>query len=131
MSVDIGWDELSEFYRQQKKLAQTSPEERKEIFEVKDLRSGKFYWIKNEVLEKIGPVTGPYGVAVYNVLAYFCNGYERKSFPSITKICRMLGAGRDKVEEAIGKLENIGVIKVERQPGKVNVYYLVDISKRE
>jgi hypothetical protein len=129
MATDIGWDELSEFYRQQKKLAEIPPEERKEIFEVKDLRSGKFYWIKNEVLEKIGPVTGPYGVAVYNVLAYFCNGYSRKAFPSIRKISQMLGISNDKVIEAIEKLESLGVIKIEREPGKVNIYQLVDTKK--
>jgi biotin operon repressor len=120
-----GWQNLNEFYREQKLKA-----EEEKIFEIKDLRKGGFYWIKNEILEKIGPVTGPYGVAVYNVLAYFCDGYGRKSFPSVRKIAQMLGISHTTVVEALEKLEALGVIRIEKIPGKTNIYYLIDPEKR-
>ena len=124
----IGQKELNEWLKEQRKRAQMAPEERNSAMKVEDLRSGKFYWIRKNVLQKIGPVTGVYGVAVYNVLAYFANGYSRKTFPSITTICKILSCGRKQVIETIEKLESLKVIKVIRKPGRVNVYQLIDID---
>jgi len=130
MEPVIGTEALNKWLQEQQKLTKMSKEERETAIEVKDLRKGRFYWIKNEILEKIAPVTGVYGVAVYNILAYFANGYSRKSFPSITKMASLLGCSRPEVIEALSKLESLGVIEVERRPGRVNIYKLIDERKK-
>jgi CRP-like cAMP-binding protein len=126
MSVDIGQEAYNEWLREQEKLSRTPERERYDAIDVKDLRKGRFYWIKNLTLEKIAPVSGAYGIAVYNVLAYFADGYNRKCFPSITKIANLLGCSRETVIQNLEKLESVGVIKVKKEPGRVNVYQLVD-----
>ena len=124
----IGQDELNEWLREQKAMAEGLIAEKKSDMKIEDWRRGKFYWIRNNVLEKIAPVTGVYGVAIYNILAYFASGYTRESFPSITKIAKFLGCGRHKVVETLEKLESLKVIEIERREGKCNIYRLVDID---
>lgn len=101
---------------------------------LKDRRSHGFYLIDNAVLTAIQPLRGSarvYALSVYNVLAFHAR--ERQSFPGMARIANLLDCSKPTVVKAIGNLEKIGLIHVQR--GKTakgenatNVYTLLPVQ---
>lgn len=59
-------------------------------------------------------------------LAYYAKNDTAESCPTITTIAKKASVRRSTVELAIPKLELLGVIKVDRTPGKRSNYTLLD-----
>lgn len=102
--------------------------------EVRDIRERGWLWIDNSVLERYGAELGPYGIAVYVTLAYRANGHTQKCWPGRADIARLIGISAKQVSREVAKLEQLGLIGVERRwkPGDqdqdTNVYTLLSVS---
>lgn len=82
-----------------------------------------WYWIKNAIIEKFGKEIGPYGIAVYSVLAMYANrGVE--TFVSHKKIAELLNISRRMVIIVLSKLEELKLIKRFKRNGTTSVCYL-------
>lgn len=90
--------------------------------------------IDNRIPDFFARRVGAIAVAVYLVLCRFADAVTRQCHPSIRRIAEMLGLSRPTVLKAIGKLEEEGLVKVERGPVKqgkrlVNVYTLLPVGE--
>lgn len=79
---------------------------------IEDNREGGFFWADNEIIDKYGAELGPFGIAVYMALSRHAN--RNRCFPSFGGIAKRIGASRPTVVKAIKKLEELGLISVER-----------------
>lgn len=59
-----------------------------------DQREPGFFIVDDEVIDEFGPLIGPLGVAIYNVLAKHANKSGASSFPSYQTIADKLGISR-------------------------------------
>jgi len=110
------------------KEEQVKKQTRETLIRVRDMRNGEWYWIHKKVIEKYGRLIGPYGIAIYNTLACFAHNSSQKAFPSIEKIADLIGCSRRTVVEYLKRLEEIKLIEVERELGRVNVYKLIKVE---
>jgi len=94
-------------------------------FRVRDLRRGGWFWVENRILEEHGVELGAAGVAVYCVLARHAGREDQVAWPSRERICAMLGMGHSQVSRALRILEEVGLVRIERRRGAVNVYQLL------
>lgn len=78
--------------------------------EVSDARKHPFYVLDNDLIGIYGPKIGVYGIAVYNVLAYYANKKDM-AWPSYQTIADHLGMSRRKVITAIDSLVACGLVK--------------------
>ena len=100
-----------------------------ERFEVRDYREPGWFFIDNCLLDEYGHDLGVHAIAVYAALCRHANLYSQKAWPSIRRICKLLGAGHSQVSAAIQRLENAGLIAVERREGRSNLYKLLKINR--
>ena len=89
--------------------------------------------IDNRVITLYGARIGPDGLAVYAVLGLHAGAKTRQCYPSTRTISGLLNLSRPTVLKAICKLEEVGLIKVERRRGKggkreVNLYTLLPVG---
>lgn len=92
-------------------------------------RSGSaelFYRVPNDLLERYGSLIGPYGIAVYNVLALH-RGHNDECWPSLPRIGRLTKCSPRKVWDALRELAKLELIRIiHPRPGrKSNTYQLV------
>lgn len=102
-----------------------------ETIEVSDERKHPFYIVDNDMIAVYGAKIGVYGIAVYNVLAYYANKKDT-AWPSYQTIADHLGISRPKVVSTIRVLVANGLIKKEARYSGVgdqasNKYLLVSI----
>ena len=64
-------------------------------------------------------------LGVFAVILKHCNP-QRCSWPGEKRISTMAGIADRNITTAIGRLEQLGYLKVERSPGKVNRYLVLD-----
>ena len=96
-------------------------------FEVRDLRSGNWFWINKAVLEHPDLIGSDQ--QVYSALAFFANSDNQRCYPSIPTISNLVHLHEDTIRKAVKKLKNAGFIKVERTLGKVNRYTLLKLTE--
>lgn len=102
--------------------------EQDDVIEIRDHRQPGWFWAQNEVLDEHGREIGPVGVAVYMVLARYALNRTQEAWPGLRKIAAMIGTRRKQVRPAIVKLEELGLITVEKRVRRSSVYTLLDLK---
>ena len=97
-----------------------------DTFEVRDRRSG-FLRVDNDLYDRFGAQLGPYGLAVYMALCRYANRSD-ECWPAYATIARGTGISRRKVIYEIAKLERLGVIEIQRNRDKSNLFVLLDTT---
>ena len=82
--------------------------------EVRDLRPGGWFRLDNAVIDDHGAELGAYGIAVYCVLCRFADNETQETYPSLATIAGLIGCSRRTVIRIIPKLEELGLICVEK-----------------
>ena len=82
---------------------------------------GTFIVLPKSLYTVYGPSIGPAGIAVYGALATFSPHIA----PSRDALSQMLGVTSRHVEQTIKTLEGVGLVRVERETGRRNIYHLV------
>jgi len=98
-------------------------------FDIRDLRDGGFLWLDKEALKLVSKKTGNTGVIVYSWLCYYANSKAQDCFPSVTTLARHCHTSRRTVMRELKKLEDLGLISIQRIKGKSNIYRLLDVEK--
>lgn len=93
--------------------------------QIRDLRDGDWYWIHKEVILRFGARLGPYGIAIYNVLALFAHSKTQACYPSQQRIADTLGCSRRTVFLYLKKLEKLRLVKLERKGRQGRIYILL------
>lgn len=99
----------------------------KDTFIVRDRRPG-YLKVYNDLFDKFGPTLGPYGLAAYMALCRHADNETSECFPSYATIARETGMSRRKAIYEIQKMEQLGIIEVERNHHTSNVFVLLDTS---
>jgi len=99
-----------------------------ERIEIRDIRDPGWFYIDNEIIDKYGAELGVYGIAVYTILARHAHHSSQRAWPSVSTMAERLGTARRKIIEAIEKLEELNLIKVERSRGRSNIYTLLKVK---
>jgi DNA-binding transcriptional ArsR family regulator len=97
--------------------------------DIRDLRDGGFLWLDKEALELVSRKTGNTGVIVYSWLCYYANSKAQDCFPSITTLAKHCHTSRRTIMRELKKLEDLGLISIQRIKGKSNIYRLLDVEK--
>ena len=101
--------------------------EEQEKPQVRDLRNGDWYWTNKQILQNKDINSSD--KLTYQALAYFASNTQQKCFPSIPTLEELTGLTRPTIIKSIRRLEGIKVIEVEREQGRVSVYYLLKINQ--
>ena len=95
-------------------------------FEVRDLRNKKWFVVDDIYLNGWARKCGIYATGVYFCLCRHADNETQRCFPSVSLIAKKLNISEIQVKRALKILVGFNIIKVERTPGRVNVYYLLD-----
>lgn len=98
-----------------------------------DARNFPFFQVDNALIDKFGPVIGPYGIAVYVAIARHLNRKSGVAFPSIRTLARETGMSVPRAQKSVNELSEQGLISIDRTKrntlgNKVNLYELVDVA---
>lgn len=93
--------------------------------QIRDLRNGDWYWIHKEVILRFGSKLGPYGIAIYNILALFAHGRTQECYPSQQRIAAILGCSRRTVFSYLKKLEKLKLVRSEKKDRQGRSYILL------
>jgi len=93
--------------------------------QIRDLRDGDWYWIHKEVILAFGARLGPYGIAIYNVLALFAHSKTQACYPSQQRIADILGCSRRTVFSYLKRLQKLRLVRLERKGRQGIVYTLL------
>jgi hypothetical protein len=100
-----------------------------ELFEIRDNRGNKRYFIDDVFDDEYARVVGPYAYAIYASLCKHANK-KQKAWPGVDALAERLGMGRKSVFAALEILEFLKIIRRERVGKKcTNRYTLLDRSK--
>ncbi len=83
-------------------------------FEIRDLRNGDWYWIHKAVIGEYAQKVGAVGILVYSFLASLADS-NQSCFPSQKYIAHKLGYSRATINRALRRLENSGLIRIEKR----------------
>ena len=97
-----------------------------EHIEIRDLRSGDWLWVHKAVVFHKSLLSSD--KLVYCGLACYANNQSQSSFPSIGLLKNQLGIGKNTLIRSLAKLEKTGLIKIEKNKGKHNVYTLLKVE---
>jgi DNA-binding transcriptional ArsR family regulator len=89
---------------------------------------GGRFWVPDRIADEWAAKVGPVGFAVYTMLARHA-GRDGTCFPSYGTLARKLGMSRRHVMTLVGQLEANGLLAVERQGGRRNVYRLAGLAR--
>lgn len=95
-------------------------------FEVRDLRHSDWVWTNKAVLFHPGVDDSAY--KVYCGLSSYAGNEDQRAFPGINTLAKRLHMGRNTVMRALGRLEKLNLVRIERMTGMHNVYYLLSIE---
>ena len=95
-------------------------------FEIRDLRNGDWYWIHKAVINDYTQKVGATGVIVYSFLASLANN-RQSCFPSQKYIAGKLGYSRATVNRALQRLEENGLIRIEKRSRYHCIYHLLKV----
>lgn len=96
-------------------------------FVVRDRRPG-YLKVYNDLFDRFGPTLGPYGLAAYMALCRHADNETSECFPSYGTIARETGMSRRKAIYEVQRMEQLGIIEVERNHHTSNVFILLDTS---
>ena len=95
-------------------------------FEIRDLRNGDWYWIHKAVINEYTSKVGATGIIVYSFLASMTDNNQR-CFPSQKYIADKLGYSRATVNRAMKRMEENGLIRIEKRSRYHCAYHLLKI----
>lgn len=96
---------------------------------MRDIREKGWFWIENELIDRTD--LNAYEKLLYMTLARYCDT-NGKSFPSMELLMRVSGIGSKKtLIKHLKSLEEKEFIKITKQNGKGNIYYLKNVKKVE
>lgn len=98
-----------------------------DTFVVRDRRPG-YLKVYNDLFDRFGPALGPYGLAAYMALCRHADNETSECFPSYGTIARETGMSRRKAIYEVQRMEQLGIIEVERNHHTSNVFILLDTS---
>jgi len=93
---------------------------------VRDLRSGDWFWIQRKVIREYSKKIGAAGILVYNFLASLADK-SQSCFPSQKYIANSLGYSRSYINEVLRRLEENGLVKIEKKGRYHRIYYLLKV----
>lgn len=91
------------------------------------MEPGNWYWVEKAVIRKYAPKVGAVGIAVYNYLASLANT-DQYCYPSQARIGEVIGYSRTAINRAIKRLEENGLILVEKSGRYQQGYRLLRMS---
>jgi hypothetical protein len=91
--------------------------------EVRDLREEEWVWTSKSFLFHKDVDEKMY--KTYCGLAAYANNVSQEAYPSIATLSSRLHMGRSTIMRALGKLEELGFIGVDRTLGEHNIYALL------
>jgi len=92
---------------------------------IRDLRDGNWFWIPKRVIKNYPKKVGAAGILVYNFLASLADD-NQSCFPSQKYIAKTLGYSRSYISEILKKLEENGLIRIEKKGRYQRTYYLLE-----
>lgn len=95
-------------------------------YEIRDLRNGDWYWIHKAVINEYTSKVGATGVIVYSFLASLANN-RQSCFPSQKYIAGKLGYSRATINRALQRLEENGLIRIEKRSRYHCIYHLLKV----
>ncbi len=97
----------------------------KDGFEVRDLRDKEWFIVDDRYLNGYARYCGIYATGVYLVLCRHADK-EQSCFPSVALIAEKLNISKRQVLRALETLKEYRIIRIDKDKGKHNVYYLLD-----
>src|ERR1700739_2241634 len=96
---------------------------------LRDARRTYHFWVHDEIFDTYGKTLGPYAGWVYCYLAR--RAKQGQSYPTLQRIASDTGMARSTVQNAIKRLESLGLIGIEARTNKYgdrdsNIYTLQD-----
>jgi DNA-binding Lrp family transcriptional regulator len=95
--------------------------------EVRSIEDGNWYWISRKVLEGFASKIGAIGFALYSAYASYA-GNKGVAFPSQRTLARMLGISIKTIIKYNKKLQENGLIRIEKRKGRSNLITLLKIE---
>lgn len=86
-----------------------------------------FSQVDNAVVDKYGPLVGPYGLSVYLVLARMA-GTRKRCWPSVCTVAERSGMSESQARRALKRLRDAGLITIEPRIG-TNRYTLAEVPQ--
>jgi len=102
-------------------------EARNQKIEVRSIEDGNWYWISRKILEDFASKIGVIGFALYSAYASYA-GNKGVAFPSQRTLARMLGISIKTIIKYNKKLQESGLIKIEKRRGRCNLVTLLKIE---
>jgi DNA-binding Lrp family transcriptional regulator len=95
--------------------------------EVRNIEDGNWYWISRKVLEDFAPKIGAIGFALYSAYASYA-GNKGVAFPSQRTLAKRLRISVKTIIKYNKKLQESGLIKIEKRKGRSNLVTLLKID---
>jgi len=98
----------------------------KSKIKIRELKTGKSYWIDKVIIQKYVPKIGTMGFAVYSFLASLANS-NQSCFPSQKYIAERIGCSRSTVNKTMKVLVKYGLIRKDRKDRYHCTYSLIKV----
>jgi DNA-binding transcriptional regulator YhcF (GntR family) len=95
--------------------------------EVRSIEDGNWYWVSRKVLEGFASKIGVIGFALYSAYASYA-GNKGVAFPSQKTLARMLKLSVKTIIKYNKKLQESGLIKIEKRKGRSNLITLLKVE---
>jgi DNA-binding transcriptional regulator YhcF (GntR family) len=96
-----------------------------EKFDVRDRRDGNWFWCQNIMLKSKIPHT--YKLTYFSLCSY-ANKNTEKCYPGMRRLAEIAGISSRSVLRAIECFEKAGILKIEKNKGRVNQYILLNLT---
>lgn len=100
-----------------------------EKFQSRNIKDRGWFWTDNNAFEVVSDVFGARGVAIYAWLCRYADQDTQECFPSISKLVQKCRIKRNNVIEILRKMQDLKIIAVIKNDGRVNVYQLLKVDK--
>lgn len=103
-----------------------------EMFRVSDIRNTNWFWFDKKIYEEEMEHIGVIGFAIYGALCYYAKQETAECFPAVSTILKKLNISEPTFHKYLKMLKNRKLIKVisGRKQGKVNHYFILDLSRK-
>lgn len=98
-------------------------------FEIRDLRQADWVWTNKAVLFHTNVDASAY--KVYCGISSYAGNEDQRAFPGIQTLADRLHLGRNTVMRALETLEAEGLLRIEKEKGLHNIYYLLSVPAYE
>ena len=96
---------------------------------IRDQRQPGWWWAENELIDTWASTLGPYGLAVYAVLARHVDNASQQCRLSYGRIAELLNISRRQVIREVQRLEEYGLIQIVRRAWRSNTIQLVSLKE--